>query len=100
MVSLVMGSNVQGKGSPAFGRSLLTAGLGGSMNTQKLEELFKTWEHRALNKFLSAELEKDAMGKRLIEHGAMCYFNCAQELREALAVPLPQGQEPLSGDQK
>lgn len=24
------------------------------------------------------------MGKRLIEHGAMCYFNCAQELRELL----------------
>ena len=70
------------------------------MDTQKLEALFNTWEKRARNKFLSAEFEKDAMGRRLIEHGAMCYFNCAQELKEALAAPLPLEQEPVLGDQK
>lgn len=79
---------------------MLSAGLGVTdMNAQKLEGLCSTWEQRARNKFRSAELEKDAMGRRLIEHGAMCYFNCAQELREALTAPWPQEQEPLSGDQ-
>lgn len=69
------------------------------MDTLKLEALFVTWEKRARNKFRSAEREKDVMGKRLIEHGAMCYFNCAQELKEALAAPLPLTQENPSGDQ-
>lgn len=45
--------------------------------------LIAEWEHRARRKFIDAEKERDPMGRRLIEHGAMCYFNCAQELRAA-----------------
>lgn len=48
-------------------------------------ELSIIWENRARYAFLSAEHETDPMGRRLIEHGAMCYFNCAQELRKALS---------------
>ncbi len=65
------------------------------MDTRELEVLLTKWERRARNKFLSAELEKDAMGKRLIEHGAMCYFNCAQELRAALSDLSRSEQETL-----
>jgi len=39
------------------------------------------WLHTAKCKFKSAEQEPDVMGKRLIEHGAKCYFNCAKELQ-------------------
>lgn len=46
--------------------------------------LADSWEAIARNKFRDAEVERDPMGKRLIEHGAMCYFNCAQALREAM----------------
>lgn len=42
--------------------------------------LTEQWKARARSKFLSAEQEPHEMGRRLIEHGAMCYFNCAQEL--------------------
>ncbi len=69
------------------------------MDAKNLNALCIEWERRARNKFRSAELEKDVMGKRLIEHGAMCYFNCAQELRKALAGLLPPPQELPSGDQ-
>lgn len=42
------------------------------------------WEDLARRKFDVAENETDAMGKRMIEHGAMCYYNCAIELLEFL----------------
>jgi len=42
------------------------------------------WENLARRKFLDAEQETDPMGKKLIEHGAVCYFNCARQLRQAL----------------
>jgi len=42
------------------------------------------WNRRARRAFLDAETEEDLMGRRLIEHGAMCYFNCAMEITEAL----------------
>ena len=49
-----------------------------------LEQLAEQWEHRARRRFKDAEGEKDPMGRRLVENGAMCYFNAAQELREVL----------------
>ena len=48
--------------------------------------LIEEWENRARRAFLNAEQEKDPMGKRLIEHGAICYFNCAQELKAVQAL--------------
>ena len=48
--------------------------------------LASKWEDIARRKWTDAKIEKDPMGKRLIEHGANCYQNCALELREALSV--------------
>ena len=43
---------------------------------------------------MDAKSEDNEMGRKLIEHGAMCYFNAATELEEALkqiqAVSEPQ----------
>lgn len=36
-----------------------------------LMDLVREWEHCARRKWMDAELEKDAMGKRLLEHGAL-----------------------------
>lgn len=60
------------------------------MNTEILNKLVMQWEQRARNKFISAhnqddELSQRPTGKQFIEHGAMCYFNCAQELRKVLS---------------
>jgi hypothetical protein len=55
------------------------------MSFENLNQLVENWEALARNKFKGAKKEKLPMGKRLIEHGAFCYFNCAQELKEALA---------------
>lgn len=46
--------------------------------------LAENWEQLARNKFRSAQEESDPMGRRLIEHGATCYFNCAQQLRKSV----------------
>ena len=43
------------------------------------------WEELARHAWHDAEHESDPMGRRLIEHGALIYQNCARELREALA---------------
>lgn len=56
----------------------------------ELLDLAEKWEHSAKNRFLAAEQEKDEFGKRFIEHGALCYFNCAQELRGFLTSSLLQ----------
>lgn len=61
------------------------------MPNDDLKQLAEKWESLVRRKFYDAKFEKDAMGKRLIEHGAVCYFNCAQELKEAL---LRHEQEP------
>ena len=52
--------------------------------------LIEEWERIARRAFYDAEYEKDPMGKRLIEHGAMCYFNCIQQLKAVQASISPQ----------
>jgi len=49
-----------------------------------LKRLADAWERIAGSKFASADHEPDPMGRRLIEHGAICYWNCAQQLRKAI----------------
>lgn len=44
-------------------------------------DLVAQWEHRARKQFECADRTDDPMGKRVMEHGATVYFNCAQELR-------------------
>lgn len=54
-----------------------------------LTDLACHWENIARRKWIDSEAEDDPMGKRLIEHGAMCYQNCARELSEVLTSSLP-----------
>jgi hypothetical protein len=54
-----------------------------------LIELADKWEREARRKILSSKLQNDIpsqrpTGEALIQHGAICYFNCAQELRRVL----------------
>jgi hypothetical protein len=61
----------------------------------RLEELSRKWKLRAKRAFTDADGETDASGKRLIEHGAMCTFNCFRELEETLqedAAALPASE--------
>ncbi len=58
-------------------------------NQDALDRLVGEWERRARRAFFDAEHEPDPMGRRLIEHGAMCYFNCIQELTAALTLASP-----------
>jgi hypothetical protein len=59
-----------------------------------IQPLIEQWENRARCKFQSAEEKPDGATREFIEHGAMCYFNCAQELRAALASALTRAQPP------
>jgi hypothetical protein len=54
-----------------------------------LINLVNRWEDIARRKWTDSEVEDDPMGKKLIEHGALCYQNCARELKEALTSSLP-----------
>ena len=49
-----------------------------------LRALARTWTARARSRWVSARNERAPMGKLLIENGAMCYLNCAEELLKAL----------------
>jgi len=49
-----------------------------------LYALLQKWAHRIENKFRCAEQEKSDFGRRLIEHGAVNIFNCADDLSRLL----------------
>ena len=55
-----------------------------SLEKAALMRLVLEWEQSARSQFQCAERTTDPMGKRLVEHGATCYFNCAQSLRKYL----------------
>jgi hypothetical protein len=55
-----------------------------------LMKLVQAWEQSARSQFQCAERTTDPMGRRLVEHGATCYFNCASALRQALGAEMPQ----------
>ncbi len=48
---------------------------------QKCENLVKQWLHIAKIKFLHSEDEKEKIHQKFIQHGAICYFNCARQLQ-------------------
>ena len=50
----------------------------------ELTNLSEHWKKLAHIKFEDAKHEKNEMGKRLIEHGATCYFNCHKQLDSIL----------------
>jgi hypothetical protein len=49
-----------------------------------LMRLVLSWEHSARKQFECGERTEDQMGKRLVEHGAVVYCNCANDLRKYL----------------
>ena len=58
-------------------------------NKAVLINLIKKWERSMKYAFASASGQIDdpthrPTGKQFIEHGGICYFNCAQNLKEAL----------------
>lgn len=57
------------------------------VNTDLLS-LAETWEHIARTRFEASVIKENVPSKRQIERSAMIYFNCAQELRAILNVPL------------
>ena len=60
---------------------------GQAIRSTPLLALVETWKYRSRQQFLCGEQTKDCpMGKRLVEHGAMCYANCALELEAALSA--------------
>lgn len=46
--------------------------------------LVTEWEAVARSKFRCAEKEHDEFPKQFIEHGAICYANCAFQLRNLI----------------
>ena len=54
------------------------------MKKEKLISLCDYWENQAKKRFAAAEKESFVSGKRCLEHGAVIYFNVAQELRSAI----------------
>ena len=66
---------------------------------EQLNKLIKNWENIAKFAFLSAKRQTGSFDKRFIEHGAMCYINCASELKQALSAFPPQLLTNQEGDQ-
>lgn len=50
----------------------------------ELVSLVEKWKRIAAIKFEHAKGEETDFGKRFIEHGAVCYFNCANELEQLI----------------
>jgi predicted nucleic acid-binding Zn ribbon protein len=67
---------------------------------ERILELVSRWEKMARRKWTDSEKEKDPMGKRLIEQGAMCYQNCALELNQALGIVSPGSSAIQEADRK
>lgn len=62
---------------------------------QALLQLTRKWGLDGARRFRDAELEPDPMGRRLIEHGGVCLFNCIMDVRRLLGlVGLPADDPP------
>ncbi len=49
-----------------------------------LDDLISRWLHTAKCKFIQAKDETNPFARRFIEHGAICYSNCASQLKDLL----------------
>lgn len=56
---------------------------------QALLQLTEKWQRDAAQRFKSANLEPDPMGRLLIEHGAVCLYNCITEVRHLMGLSWP-----------
>jgi hypothetical protein len=52
---------------------------------ERLKQLAAQWHHLATCKFASAKRYREGeFGRKFIEHGAICYRNCAWELEREI----------------
>ena len=51
----------------------------------QLRQLLQQWDHQIAKRMESARHEANAHGRQAIEHGAVCIYNCAMELRHILS---------------
>ena len=58
--------------------------------TEQILKTVESWEQIARSRFADAAATTEPTEKRGIETSAMCYYNCAQEIRAILASPLPE----------
>jgi len=82
----VLASFTKGQRRPAGGASATQSNLEtrnkmDEKTVSKLTGLMREWSFQAAKRMADAKLETDPMGRRLIEHGATCLFNCAQAIR-------------------
>lgn len=54
---------------------------------EKLKMLAEKWERISQRRLYDMQFEKAEYGKEMLRATAMCYFNCASELRKALDFP-------------
>jgi len=54
------------------------------VGSTRLLSIFCKWKNIAKRKFKDSENEQNSQGKRLIEQGAICYFNAYKELEEII----------------
>ena len=50
-----------------------------------LHQLLQQWNHQIIKRMESCKHEANAHGRQAIEHGAVCIYNCAMELRHILS---------------
>jgi hypothetical protein len=50
----------------------------------ELADLVRGWATTAGNKFRNAKFEDTEFGRRFINHGGICYFNCATDLKKVI----------------
>lgn len=55
------------------------------MMDSAIHKLISQYEKISRRAFFDSEQETDPMGKKIIENKAMCYFNCAQNLKAILS---------------
>jgi hypothetical protein len=81
-----------GKGSPAFGRSLLTAGLGGNFKDSGMElrQQLEKWSEQVSDVGTDAAADMD-VAKRLLKHGIEA-LNEIERLRGALKTANKQAE--------
>lgn len=69
------------------------------MTVTTIEALVKAWENSACKQYECADRTADPVGKRVMEHGATVYFNCAQALKAVIPSATSPQPSPIQEEQ-
>ncbi|MDY0262018.1 hypothetical protein [Syntrophotalea acetylenica] len=58
---------------------------------QQLVQTARKWLKRAANAMRTAPFEETEFGRRFIQHGGICYYNCARDIEALLKAWDPSG---------